>query len=71
MKFFCAAILGITFLHSPVIACPSCYGASSGPMIEGMNAAVLSMLGITLFMFTGISLFFFLMKRKINIHHSR
>jgi heme/copper-type cytochrome/quinol oxidase subunit 2 len=28
-------------------ACPSCYGSASGPVIDGMNLAVLVMVGVT------------------------
>jgi heme/copper-type cytochrome/quinol oxidase subunit 2 len=34
-------------LSTPATACPSCYGASSGPVIDGMNLAVIVMIGIT------------------------
>ena len=28
-------------------ACPSCYGAPDSPMTEGMNMAIMSLLGVT------------------------
>jgi heme/copper-type cytochrome/quinol oxidase subunit 2 len=34
-------------LPSAASACPACYGSASGPVIAGMNLAVLVMIGIT------------------------
>lgn len=41
------AIASTALLHSAAAACPSCYGESSGPVIDGMNLAVLLMIGVT------------------------
>ena len=40
-----AALMGI--VPSVAAACPACYGGATGPVIDGMNAAVLVMIGIT------------------------
>jgi hypothetical protein len=37
----------ICVLSPPAAACPACYGGATGPVIDGMNAAVLVMIGIT------------------------
>ena len=34
-------------LPTAATACPACYGSSSGPVIDGMNLAVVVMIGIT------------------------
>jgi len=31
----------------PVYACPVCYGAADAPSNQGMNAAIMSLLGVT------------------------
>jgi hypothetical protein len=36
-----------SLLPPAAAACPSCYGASSGPVIDGMNLAVLVLIGVT------------------------
>ncbi|MFI5253685.1 MAG: hypothetical protein ACHQQQ_14790 [Bacteroidota bacterium] len=40
-------------------ACPACYGAAHSSRIDGMNAAIMTMIGITGFVLTGISTVFF------------
>jgi heme/copper-type cytochrome/quinol oxidase subunit 2 len=37
----------LLFVPHSVSACPSCYGASDAPMTQGMNMAILSLLGVT------------------------
>ena len=47
-------------------ACPSCYGAADSPMVDGMNTAVMSMVGIIAMVLTGIASFFMAMKRRME-----
>jgi heme/copper-type cytochrome/quinol oxidase subunit 2 len=47
-------------------ACPSCYGAADGPMIDGMNMAILTMLGITGSVLGAITSFFVMMRRRLK-----
>lgn len=56
------ALLG--FMHSSVIACPSCYGAADSPMTAGMNTAILVMLGIIGVVLSFIASAFFLLWRR-------
>lgn len=56
----------ILFFNINLSACPVCYGASDSPMTDGMNKAIIAMLGITGFVLTGISSFFFMMIKKIK-----
>jgi hypothetical protein len=42
-----AAIAAAALVPSAASACPSCYGSASGPVIDGMNLAVLVMIGVT------------------------
>jgi len=43
-----AAAVSLTLIAPAAAhACPSCYGAASGPVIDGMNVAVLLMVGVT------------------------
>jgi heme/copper-type cytochrome/quinol oxidase subunit 2 len=52
--------------NTSMLACPVCYGNTESPMIDGMNTAILAMLGITGFVLTGISTFFIMMRKKIK-----
>jgi heme/copper-type cytochrome/quinol oxidase subunit 2 len=47
-RFALAAIAAAaSLMPSAAPACPSCYGSSAGPVIDGMNLAVLVMIGVT------------------------
>jgi len=60
MKKLSAALLAILlFGASYVQACPACYGAAHSSRIDGMNAAIMTMVGITGFVLTGISTVFY------------
>ncbi|MBI1802837.1 MAG: hypothetical protein HY033_01130 [Ignavibacteriae bacterium] len=50
-------------LQGTIVACPNCYGAPGSPLTDGMNTAILIMLGITGFVF-GLFIVFFVMLRK-------
>jgi len=45
-------------------ACPVCFGAKDSPMTAGMNAAILTMLGIIGSMLLGIVTIFFVLWRR-------
>jgi hypothetical protein len=53
-----AAAALLSLAPSAVSACPSCYGNATGPMFDGLNAAILAMVGITGFVLTGFSAWF-------------
>ena len=59
-------IAGVVVFAPNVWACPSCYGAADGPMIDGMNMAILAMLGITGAVLASISSFFLMMRRRLK-----
>ena len=56
----------LIYTVSPHIAaaCPVCFGAKDSPMTAGMNAAILTMLGITGSMLLGIVTIFFILWRR-------
>ncbi|MBS4028709.1 MAG: hypothetical protein KGZ58_08725 [Ignavibacteriales bacterium] len=66
--FFYSTLLIITIqiMNEPLFACPVCYGAPDSPITEGMNKAIIAMLGITGFVLTGITSFFFMVRYKIK-----
>lgn len=69
MSHFLRSSVAFIFLiiaQTAAIACPSCYGAADSPMTAGMNAAILTMLGITGVVLTGISGMFFYIWRRMK-----
>jgi len=70
-------ILGILGVLLAVIghaayACPSCYtGASDSPLAQGMNAAILVMLGITGFVLGLFVVFFIMLRRRSRTSQSQ
>lgn len=64
--FILAALCGMLLWPEALRACPSCYGAADGAMIQGMNMAILAMLGITGCVLAAISSFFLMMRRRIR-----
>lgn len=44
--------------------CPTCYGAADSPMTDGMNMAILTLLGITGFVLAGFVSFFLYLRRR-------
>jgi heme/copper-type cytochrome/quinol oxidase subunit 2 len=57
----------VAFPMARALACPSCYGAANGPMVDGMNTAILVMLGIVGMVFAGIIAFIFWMRHRIRV----
>ena len=49
------------------LACPVCYGAADSPMVDGMNVAIIVLMGITGSVFAGIGSFFVMMRRRSKI----
>lgn len=59
------AILIALALPAVASACPSCYGSgASGPMVDGVNTAILVMLGIIGAVLACVAFFFFMMLRR-------
>ncbi len=50
-------------------ACPTCYGQAEGPMIDGMNKAILAMIGIVGFVLTGFVALFVSLGRRARSYH--
>ena len=66
-KILLLVALGATLIDpSYALACPSCYGAADSPMVDGMNMAILAMLGITGCVLAAISSFFIIMRRRLK-----
>lgn len=69
MAVLIAIAFVVTFGMQNVIACPSCYGAPDSPMTEGMNMAILSLLGITGGVLMSFVAFFVYLRRRARMLH--
>lgn len=45
-------------------ACPVCFGASDGPMLQGSNMGILALLLVTLAMLSAFGAFFYTLARR-------
>ena len=61
---FCTAM----FLFAPAAAyaCPVCFGASDGPMLQGSNMGILALLIVTLGVLAAFGAFFFSLARRAS-----
>jgi heme/copper-type cytochrome/quinol oxidase subunit 2 len=53
-----ALVLALALQPRLVLACAACYGQDSGPMAQGMNWGIFSLLGIIVFVLGGVAGFF-------------
>ena len=60
------ALLSAAALLLPRLAsaCPVCFGASDGPMLEGSNMGILALLVVTLAMLAAFAAFFYTLVRR-------
>jgi threonine/homoserine/homoserine lactone efflux protein len=65
--FFIAAFIALV---NPVsaLACGSCYGAADTPATNGMNFAILSMLGITGSVLAALTSFFLYLRKRARLY---
>lgn len=65
-------LIGVWLLaaFTPAAACPTCYGQAEGPMIDGMNKAILTMIGIIGFVLTGFVALFVSIGRRIKHYNA-
>lgn len=47
-----------------ILACPVCFGASSGPMIEGSTAGIVTLMLITVVVLGGLATFLLFLRRQ-------
>lgn len=59
--------LVVTGLPRVVLACPVCFSASDSPMANGMNMAILVLLGITGGVLVGFATFFVYLMRRARM----
>ena len=69
LALFSLAIGGILLaLPSVAFACGSCYGAADSPQTNGMNFAILSMIGVTGGVLTAMTSFFLYLRKRAKAY---
>ncbi len=63
-----AVLIAALCLPSSVFACGSCYGAADSPATNGMNFAILSMLGITGGVLATMTSFFLYLRKRARLY---
>ena len=65
---FALATAAIVILPGSVLACGSCYGAADSSATNGLNYAILSMIGVTGGVLTGITSFYFYLRKRAKAY---
>ena len=70
IKLAAAFAIAIVFLFLPssALACGSCYGAADSPATNGMNFAILSMIGITGGVLAMMTSFFLYLRKRAQLY---
>jgi hypothetical protein len=58
------AILLVFLLRSPLFACPVCFQVEQSPATDGLQAAVLVLMGVTAAVLSGLATFIFRFARR-------
>ena len=61
------AALALASAPEPALACPVCFGMLEGPLADGTNKAILTLLGITGCVLAGFATFFICLIRRARI----
>jgi hypothetical protein len=64
-------VLAFLTLSSAASACPSCYGNPDESATQGMNFAILSLLGVTSGVLVAFGAFFLQLRRRARSLHDR
>ncbi|PCJ64209.1 MAG: hypothetical protein COA73_04305 [Candidatus Hydrogenedentota bacterium] len=63
---FIAVIVALAISGESIHACATCFGAEGSPQTQAMNAAIITMLGVTYTLFMGIAATgYFLWRRSL------
>ncbi len=61
---FLVACVGVIMYARPVWACATCFGAQDSPQTQGMNMAILTLLGVTYTLFAAMLTTAFVLWRR-------
>jgi hypothetical protein len=64
-----AGVMMVTVVHNLALSCPSCYGDVNSSETQGVQWAILALLGVTGSVLVGMSAFFlYLRKRALQLN---
>ncbi|HTY11344.1 MAG TPA: hypothetical protein VMF88_09760 [Bacteroidota bacterium] len=63
-----AALFFLASLPNSAFACGSCYGAADSPATNGMNFAILSMIGVTGGVLAAMTSFFLYLRKRARLY---
>ena len=65
IQFISFMVLAITVMNINALhACPSCFGDVNSSQQAGLNGAIITLVGLTGFILTSVSIFFFMMVKR-------
>jgi hypothetical protein len=64
VKTALVALVLVLVLPGGALACPVCFGASDAPIVDGVQMAVIALLGITTIVLGGFGAFFVYLMRQ-------
>ena len=67
LSLFAVAALSMA-IPNMLLACGSCYGAADSPQTNGMNFAILSMIGVTGGVLTAMTSFFLYLRKRAKAY---
>ena len=69
LSLFAIVITGLVVAFpNAALACGSCYGAADSPQTNGMNFAILSMIGVTGGVLTAMTSFFLYLRKRARAY---
>ena len=70
-RLFAVALALVLVMPDLVVACPNCYGDPDSTMTQGLNVAILLLLGVTGTVLGGIVGFFFYLRQRAAMINRR
>ena len=67
IKVCLTIVVALLLLHASAHACPNCYGDPESPVTDGMNMAIIGLLGVTGGVLASIAGFFLFLRRRIRL----
>ena len=63
-----AAVAVLVSRAPALLACSACYGDPQAPMTKGLNLAILTLLGVTALVLSGVAAFIIVLARRARRH---
>lgn len=66
MRRLISGMVVVVLMPRAAAACPVCFGANDGPILQGSNMGILALLVVTLAVLGGFARFFFTLARRAS-----